>query len=308
MNMTCDEILDALTPYTGTFPENALRAATEKLPELTPALLNTLEDAISDPYRTIQKDSMLPTFALHLLGQAREVRAFPLLLRMARLPKEQIDGLLGDTICEGLPQALASTCNGDWEALKILVEDAQAYEFCRSTGLMAMLCMVAEGDLEKEPVLDYCQYLLTEGLEREYSYIWDAAINTALELGVGPCENAIRQALDDGMVDGWGPSIQELERELKRKQPLDLKERGLTHYRYSGDIIDEMSGWACFDTDLFEAEEMTILPKIEHNYQYTHHYEPAPDLQPIRREGPKIGRNDPCPCDSGKKYKKCCGK
>jgi len=27
----------------------------------------------------------------------------------------------------------------------------------------------------------------------------------------------------------------------------------------------------------------------------------------IRREGPKIGRNDPCPCGSSKKYKKCCG-
>lgn len=35
-----------------------------------------------------------------------------------------------------------------------------------------------------------------------------------------------------------------------------------------------------------------------------------PDYTPvgtIRREGPKIGRNDPCPCGSGKKYKKCCG-
>lgn len=30
--------------------------------------------------------------------------------------------------------------------------------------------------------------------------------------------------------------------------------------------------------------------------------------QPITREMPKIGRNDPCPCGSGKKYKKCCGK
>ena len=27
-----------------------------------------------------------------------------------------------------------------------------------------------------------------------------------------------------------------------------------------------------------------------------------------RREEPKVGRNDPCPCGSGKKYKKCCGK
>lgn len=30
--------------------------------------------------------------------------------------------------------------------------------------------------------------------------------------------------------------------------------------------------------------------------------------QPYVREMPKIGRNDPCPCGSGKKYKKCCGK
>ena len=28
----------------------------------------------------------------------------------------------------------------------------------------------------------------------------------------------------------------------------------------------------------------------------------------IRRTSPKIGRNDPCPCGSGKKYKNCCGK
>ena len=30
--------------------------------------------------------------------------------------------------------------------------------------------------------------------------------------------------------------------------------------------------------------------------------------KPKRRSEPKVGRNDPCPCGSGKKYKKCCGK
>ena len=30
--------------------------------------------------------------------------------------------------------------------------------------------------------------------------------------------------------------------------------------------------------------------------------------EPVKNEGPKIGRNDPCPCGSGKKYKNCCGK
>jgi len=31
-------------------------------------------------------------------------------------------------------------------------------------------------------------------------------------------------------------------------------------------------------------------------------------VETFRREEPKVGRNDPCPCGSGKKYKKCCGK
>ncbi|WP_233275148.1 SEC-C metal-binding domain-containing protein, partial [Neisseria meningitidis] len=30
--------------------------------------------------------------------------------------------------------------------------------------------------------------------------------------------------------------------------------------------------------------------------------------QTVRREGEKTGRNDPCPCGSGRKYKACCGK
>ena len=30
--------------------------------------------------------------------------------------------------------------------------------------------------------------------------------------------------------------------------------------------------------------------------------------KPVVNDGPKVGRNDPCPCGSGKKYKQCCGK
>lgn len=30
-------------------------------------------------------------------------------------------------------------------------------------------------------------------------------------------------------------------------------------------------------------------------------------LGPLKRSAPKVGRNDPCPCGSGKKFKKCCG-
>jgi uncharacterized protein YchJ len=33
-----------------------------------------------------------------------------------------------------------------------------------------------------------------------------------------------------------------------------------------------------------------------------------PELYQNKKDEPKVGRNDPCPCGSGKKYKKCCGR
>ncbi|HAC80544.1 MAG TPA: zinc chelation protein SecC [Deltaproteobacteria bacterium] len=32
----------------------------------------------------------------------------------------------------------------------------------------------------------------------------------------------------------------------------------------------------------------------------------CPPQQPVVRDAPKVGRNDPCPCGSGRKHKKCC--
>lgn len=43
-----------------------------------------------------------------------------------------------------------------------------------------------------------------------------------------------------------------------------------------------------------------------HVHEEGQEHDPAPRT-PIVRDSPKIGRNDPCSCGSGKKYKKCCG-
>jgi preprotein translocase subunit SecA len=45
----------------------------------------------------------------------------------------------------------------------------------------------------------------------------------------------------------------------------------------------------------------------EQNMVFSHGEEP-PKRTPKRRETKKVGRNAPCPCGSGKKFKKCCGR
>ena len=59
----------------------------------------------------------------------------------------------------------------------------------------------------------------------------------------------------------------------------------------------------------FEHAEASALGEYEAVDEAPHEQVPAPPpVQPYIREGGKIGRNDPCPCGSGKKYKQCHGK
>jgi uncharacterized protein YecA (UPF0149 family) len=51
------------------------------------------------------------------------------------------------------------------------------------------------------------------------------------------------------------------------------------------------------------------MAKHEHGpgCDHDHGHEHGTPQEPVRRAEPKVGRNDPCPCGSGKKFKKCCG-
>ena len=64
--------------------------------------------------------------------------------------------------------------------------------------------------------------------------------------------------------------------------------------------------------DLNDDEKASLRQAITPNVREIHAYwlERRGDhesvTQPVRRTAPRVGRNDPCPCGSGKKYKKCC--
>ena len=53
---------------------------------------------------------------------------------------------------------------------------------------------------------------------------------------------------------------------------------------------------------------MDVMDDMDDDFYPWYTEEQATKIVPYVREKPKIGRNDPCPCGSGKKYKKCCGK
>ena len=56
--------------------------------------------------------------------------------------------------------------------------------------------------------------------------------------------------------------------------------------------------------DEYEHREIATFRKEKGAWVFVDGKSPKPDT--FKNEGPAVGRNDPCPCKSGKKYKKCC--
>ncbi len=68
--------------------------------------------------------------------------------------------------------------------------------------------------------------------------------------------------------------------------------------------IVEFKGYYSEKGKTLSHHERSIFKKIDNQW----FYETAVSTQKMIKKDTKIGRNDQCPCNSGKKYKKCCGK
>jgi len=94
-----------------------------------------------------------------------------------------------------------------------------------------------------------------------------------------------------------------------------IKEEAIS-YLFRVNAIKEDSEVSVFDKSRQQLlhEEKTQFqdaPLVKENSKEALSYEgqlPEENIPTYKRESPKVGRNDPCPCGSGKKYKKCCGK
>lgn len=294
-----ESIAARLTTFCRPFPADAVALAEAHWATVSPHLLAALEHIAADPEPARDGDYTLHLYAMFLLAQHREARAFAPMLRIAAQSKDVLEDLLGDTLTEGFGRCLASTCvsESDREGLRTAALDDGCYLFARGAALRALLALVMEGDLE----LDAHRTWLLQCGETEVSRLetgqrgdetFLALVVAGLaNLGAAPALDVIRAWYGDGLVDETFVGLKEVEADacLDAEQ-LRSKVR---HEHYVRSTTEEMGWWYCFTP---ESAEEVDSDNYEDDYP-----------QPYCRETPKIGRNDPCPCGSGKKYKKCCG-
>lgn len=72
-------------------------------------------------------------------------------------------------------------------------------------------------------------------------------------------------------------------------------------------IVEFIASYTLNGEEYKHHEVSTFKKDHQGHWVFVDGVSPESSRAPVVHEGPKIGRNDPCTCGSGKKYKKCCG-
>lgn len=300
--MTPEEIKKALEYNTGAFPFEAMREAIAQREAMTPILLAEIERAADNPQAIFDEDEsyILPFFAIYLLAQFRETRAFAPMVRLCHLSRETLDDLIGDVVTSGLGNILASTFSGDTTPIEAVIENKNLDEFVRDAGLSALITLVAEGVIAREEFIEYLRKF-SRTLTPEDSLMGGLWVNAAADIYPEELMPEIRAAFEADMVDEMLIDLADIEDILEDGREATLSKLNKRHH-YITDTIGELSQWASFQA-IPDRKQEEFEPWEDDEYDWS---SSAIPVGTYRRETPKIGRNDPCPCGSGKKYKKCC--
>lgn len=293
--LTLEQIENNLLHVQVGFPTEAVEAAITNQEAITPKLLAILNNALDDVC-CVQDRDIGHMFALFLLSQFREKNAFESIIRLARLSEEELDYLIDDCITDDLHRFIASTYNGDLSAIKNLIEDTDVNLWSRIAALESLVILVHEGELAFEEIAQYLSSLFSKKSVSEGEHLISYLVTACCDLNPHHFRNNIENAFKKKKVDPHVMDITIYKQILASPtlQHTDSDSSLITN------TIAEMEDWVCFKNpeDNDDEEELLSSEWLE---SLT-----APVATTHVNKTPKTGRNDPCPCNSGKKYKQCC--
>ena len=155
--MELNEIVKKLKYYTPELPKKAITESLKHKEEITPKLLEMLKYTKENLDKIYgEEDEFFGyTYAYFLLAEFREPKAFLYLIDLLNKDEEIIDYIIGDDYPEYVPRLLASTYNGDDNALFDIIENNQINEFIRCSTLQTFAILYLYGVKDRNFLVNY---------------------------------------------------------------------------------------------------------------------------------------------------------
>jgi len=193
---------------------------------------------------------------------------------------------------------MASVFDGDPEPLYDIILDPNAEQFIRAGMCEALAMVTMRGELDRAVVGRFLRDAFIEMRPQAECYVWVGWQSAIAMLGMSDLKLLVKKAFDRGFIDRHVLGFDHFEEDLRHGidhpgEPRLPDDRDSTLF---GDTVEELSGWYCF-TELYREDQERWQRRAEAHLARS---------QRVQNPFKGVGRNDPCPCGSGKKFKKCC--
>jgi hypothetical protein len=285
-------------------PSEAIRAAREHRDLIVPRLIEVIREATAAARDGHPPEGDAHFYALFLLTEFQAKEALPAIVDALSLPGDLPFDLFGDAVTEIGRRVFATLAGDRPDLLDELARNRDVNLYVRWEAMDAFPLLFLDGRMTREEVVQRLKRQLTIALEvgeSESDFI-SALVTSLCDVAPREAMTEIEEAFQRGLVDeSWidFDDVRECASLTEEEMLSSLKDHTPDKLV---DTIAVLKGWASF-SDRESDSQASRLPQL--NPWVT----PLLDDEDttIRVTTPRVGRNDPCPCGSGKKFKKCCG-
>ncbi len=323
--MSADEVATALTYIKrGTSPRRALEAALGMPDELTPLLVNVLAlapvevQSLCDNPPGDDTTFYLHEIAMYLLAAWREPRGWSLILDFHVSDDDLAQELLGISASADLPALLVRCYDGsDLSYFERIIETDSFDGLFRQACLQTYHGLVLTGQAPRDRFIAFLARLLDAPADAEPGDWYDWLAFRSAQVQEPTLRPAIEAVLDRGLTVYSDSFLCLISREnldtIYADDPHGIA-GDILHDAVFDELVDSICSWSWFTSSepvpwpprlpAREAGTSTdsIYARSDHSLGLTQYA----STEPYIRAQPKRGRNEPCHCGSGKKYKKCC--
>jgi len=249
--------------------------------------------------------------ALLLLTELNDERSVTVFLDVLSQDKDYLETWLGDFLTDGFWELLYVIANDKLEQLYNFIIEPNGYTYSKSSvGQMTQQLILHQPERREEVVSWYkrvFEFWITNNENDDIidtdliAYFISDIVNIHVIELIPEIKTLFNLNLVSKEISG---SLEDCIEDINGTSNLNYKNKifGSITDRYN----DITSNWFSYNQEDEEDYEEEVYDDVDVEEIKKQVYRDLTNSEPIPIEKPKVGRNEPCPCGSGKKYKKCC--